>query len=117
MRESQPAAGTKRRHRRQRLMGLETPFGQVLDLSDSGALLFRKGDEPPAVGSGLSLELADGAERVALRVRVVRVQALGLRRYEVGVAFLGLDDAQLQLIRLIAAHAAADFSPRAYLAA
>ncbi|MEM6457987.1 MAG: PilZ domain-containing protein [Planctomycetota bacterium] len=117
MRRATESSGTNRRHRRQRLMGLETPFGQVLDLSDSGALLFRKGDEPPAVGSELSLELADGTERVAVRARVVRTQALGLRRYEVGVAFLSLDDAQLGLIRHIAAHAAADFSPRAYLAA
>ncbi|MEM1109285.1 MAG: PilZ domain-containing protein [Planctomycetota bacterium] len=106
-----------RRHPRQRLRGLSTPFGEVLDLSESGACLFRKGDCPVEVGQAVTLAIADGGIELQLQARVVRTQPLGLRRLEVGVEFIELTDQnRLQIAQLIA-QGSSDLSPRAWLAA
>lgn len=106
-----------RRHHRQRLRGVTTPFGQVLDLSESGACIFRKGACPVEEGQVVDLEMVDGGIELDLRARVVRTQSLGLRRMEVGVEFLDPTDDERRLIAQLIAQASTDLSPRAWLAA
>ncbi|MEO0515261.1 MAG: PilZ domain-containing protein [Planctomycetota bacterium] len=112
-----PPASGSRRHHRQRLRGVATPFGQVLDLSESGACLFRKGNCPVEIGQIVDLEIVDGSVELQLRAQVVRTQSLGLRRMEVGVEFLDLTDDDRRLIAQLIAQATSDLSPRAWLAA
>ncbi len=114
--EYQPAS-VSRRHHRQRLRGVATPFGQVLDLSESGACLFRKGDCTIDIGQTVTLEIVDGNLELQLRAQIVRTQSLGLRRMEVGVEFLDLTDDDRTLIAQLIAQASSDLSPRAWLAA
>jgi len=106
-----------RRHHRHRLRGVPTPFGQVLDLSESGACLFRKGDCSVEVGQQVNLDITDGGIELKLKVLVVRTQSLGVRRLEVGVEFLNVSDEDRQLIAELIARSSTDLSPRAWLAA
>lgn len=113
----EPGPTTNRRHTRQRLRGVATPFGQVLDLSESGACVFRKGDCPVEVGQVITLQIADGGIELQIQARVARTQSLGLRRLEVGVEFVDLTDHDRQLIAQLISQTSSDLSPRAWLAA
>lgn len=106
-----------RRHRRQRLKGLDTPFGVILDVSESGACVFHKGSVKISVGDQITLQVRHAGLDLNLPTRVVRTQALGLRRLEVGVEFVSLTEEQLSGVKALAAAEVADFSPSVWLAA
>ena len=107
----------RRREPRQQTVELSTLFGEVLDLSPDGALLFRKGVVHAEVGDELSLHLEENGIELDLLCRVVRVSQVGLRRYEVGVEFIGVREAERYLLRAVMRACGTDYSPRVYLAA
>lgn len=113
----QPPNGSRRRHPRRSPRGLSTPFGQVLDLSESGACVFRKGSSIVEPGEIITLQISDGETELHLRARVVQTQPLGLRRRIVGVAFIDLAEFERDSIRRLVSLASTDFSPTAWLAA
>ena len=106
-----------RRHPRRRLRGLETPFGVIVDVSDSGACVFHKGKQSVHVGQEVTLQVRHAGLELDLPARVVRTQALGFRQLEVGVEFASLSDEQLSGVRALAASEDAGFSPHVWLAA
>lgn len=89
----------------------------MLDLSESGACIFRKGACSVVVGQQIDLEITDGGIELELKALVVRTQTLGVRRLEVGVEFLNLSDEDRRRITQLIAQASSDLSPRAWLAA
>ena len=107
----------RRREPRQMTTNLGTPFGKVLDLSPDGALLFRKGVVQVEPGDELALHLEENGIELDLLCRVVRVSQVGLRRYEVGVEFIGTREAERYLLRAVMRACGTDYSPRVYLAA
>ncbi|MEM9418903.1 MAG: PilZ domain-containing protein [Planctomycetota bacterium] len=111
------SGSNRRRHRRQSFNNHDTPFGQVLDISESGACIFRKGDRPVEVGQFITLQVDSRPYPLLLQARVVRIQPVGLRRHEIGVEFVNLSDQnRLRLIQLMT-QSSPEFSPRAWLAA
>ena len=108
---------TSRRHRRQKLPGLSTPFGQIMDVSESGACIYHKGRTTVRVGQSVLPQVRHGQIELNLSARLVRIQPLGFRRLEVGVEFLDLDDNEKEGLRQLAAEASPDFSPSVWFAA
>ncbi|MEM7627528.1 MAG: PilZ domain-containing protein [Planctomycetota bacterium] len=106
-----------RRHRRHRLRGLDTPFGVILDVSESGACVFHKGSAQVNTGDELVLQVRHAGLELDLPARVVRTQKLGLKRLEVGIEFMSLSENQLAGVRALAAAEGVDFSPSVWIAA
>ena len=119
MQHNDEAAGARpgRRHVRRAVRGLDTPFGVILDLSESGACLFRKGRVDLEVGQTVTLSMAHQGIELRLQAHVVRMNRLGIGRQEVGVIFENLDDQQRLQLRQLAESASAEFSPSVWLAA
>ena len=71
------------------------------DLSESG--MFIETDEPRQLGDTISVQFAlrDGTRLVECLARVVRVEPAGSSPPGMGVAFMGLDDESLSLLREI----------------
>lgn len=107
----------RRRSERKALRGVTSPFGQVLNLSLSGACLFRKGAPSLDVGQETRLTIRQEEMDLTLDVRVVRIDKLGLRRSEVGIEFINPDPNQCEMIARLMKRASQDFSPHAWLAA
>ena len=106
-----------RRHQRRRLRSVDTPFGVILDISESGACVFHKGSAKVRVGDGMKLQVRHNGQTLDLDVRVVRTQTLGVSRLEVGVEFLSLDDEKRRALRALAETQDTDYSPSVWLAA
>lgn len=93
-------------------------FGDVMDLSESGACLFRKGTPACRVGEPLTLDIRQGAIELHLRASVVRIGELGYKRYEIGVSFENVGPAEATLIRLLQQPGLTEqIGPRAFRAA
>ncbi len=108
----------RRRHERVATARTASAFGQVLDLSESGACLFRKGSEGCTLGETITLDIRQGPIDCQLVATVVRIRELGFKRYEVGVAFSELGPAERAAIRVLQQpHIAEQSGPRAYVAA
>jgi len=108
----------RRRHPRVPTPGTAAMFGDVMDLSGSGARLFRKGNPGCAVGDDVDLDIRQGVTELHIRGKVVRIDELGFRRYEVGVAFEQVGPAESAVIRLLQEPGLCEqIGPRAYLAA
>lgn len=106
-----------RRHARRRAANLTTPFGQVMDLSESGACVFRKGSLHLRIGQQIALRISDGIVTLDLTAQIIRIKPWGIRRAELGLNFLNLHAIDRQRIRDLAARADPHCSPRAWLAA
>jgi hypothetical protein len=108
----------RRRHQRVPTPGTAAMFGDVMDLSESGACLFRKGNPGCAVGDDVDLDIRQGVTELHIRGKVVRIGELGFRRYEVGVEFQEIGPAEAAVIRLLQQPELCEqIGPRAYLAA
>ena len=108
----------RRQHPRVPTPGATTLFGDVMDLSESGACLFRKGTPGCTVGDEVTLDIRQGVTELHIRGTVVRVGELGFKRYEVGVAFAPLGPAEALVIRMLQKPGLSEqVGPRAYLAA
>ncbi len=108
----------RRKQPRLQTRGMNTPFGQVTNISETGLCLFRKGKMDLTVGQTLRLAVEHGHERVLLNAEVVRIDRLGLFRHEVGLA-IGAEDfeALAGIRRLIASSQAECIGPACHLAA
>ncbi|MEM8739255.1 MAG: PilZ domain-containing protein [Planctomycetota bacterium] len=108
---------SSRRHPRQAVQGVSTPFGQVIDVSESGACVFRKGATVFNVGDQVVFQVREPGLTLDLKSRIVRSEPLGLRRYEVGLEFIDpAPEDRVALIQLMT-QANRDYSPPAWLAA
>ncbi|MGB0769001.1 MAG: PilZ domain-containing protein [Phycisphaeraceae bacterium] len=109
----------RREHTRFKTLGLTTtPYGEVMDISDSGMGVFRKGRVICAVGDDVTMVLGHGTEEIELNARVVRVSNVGLFRHEIGFEFVGITEETLSKIWSLTDTACSEFAgPRCYLAA
>lgn len=108
----------RRKQPRIQTRGMNTPFGQVTNISDTGLCLFRKGKMDLSLGQTLRLAIEHGPERVTLEAEVVRIDRLGLFRHEIGLA-IGAGDLEALggIRRLIASSQAECIGPACHLAA
>jgi len=91
----------RRKHQRVPTRHTSTEFGQVLDLSESGAKLYRKGSEGCCVGDTLEFDIRQGTIALCVQATVIRVEELGFKRYEIGVHFESLNHQDRVIIRLL----------------
>jgi len=91
----------RRQHERVPTQDTTTEFGQVMDLSESGAKLYRKGSEGCAVDDRLDFDIRQGEIVLDVQGVIVRVEELGFRRYEIGVQFEALNEQDRVIIRLL----------------
>ena len=82
-----------RRHGRLATEGAVSTLGTVQDISASGMRVHRKGVPPVEVGQMFRLEIRLDIETLAVMVIVRRIVKLGWRRYEYGLEFSELTDA------------------------
>lgn len=70
---------------------LTCSLGEIADLSMSGMRIIHAGRPAIKVGQHLPLAVQSRQQRLSLTGRVVRIARLGLRQYEIGVQFIGLE--------------------------
>lgn len=108
----------RRQNTRFKALGLTTPFGDVLDISDSGIGLFRKGRMQLSLGDTVTLELRHEGVEISLTAKVVRIDPAGLFRHEIGFEFVEIEEETRIKIRSLAHSACSEFaSPRCWVAA
>ena len=100
-------------------MGMTTsPYGEVMDISDSGMGVFRKGRVICAIGDDVKMYLSHGSKEIELNARVVRIDNVGMFRHEIGFEFVGIDEATLTEIWSLTDNACSEFTgPRCFIAA
>jgi len=110
--------GERRKHTRFKALGLSTPYGEVVDLSDSGIGVFRKGRVDLSVGDTVTLHLSHEQAEVRLEAEVVRIDPVGLFRHEIGFRFVDVDEAGLTELWRLTDSACSEFvGPRCWVAA
>ena len=108
----------RRQNSRFKALGLSTPYGEVMDISDSGMGVFRKGRVICAVGDEVKLHLSHGSVEIELKARVARIANVGLFRHEIGFEFVGIDEATLTELWKLTDNACTEFTgPRCFIAA
>ena len=108
----------RREHTRFKALGLSTPFGEVMDVSDSGLGVFRKGSVSCSVGDEVTLFISHGSGEVELNARVARIEYVGLFRHEIGFEFVDADEETLTRLWSLTDSACSEFAgPRCYVAA
>ncbi|MEM9882411.1 MAG: PilZ domain-containing protein [Planctomycetota bacterium] len=90
-----------RRHGRLKTEGTESSLGQVVDISASGMRVRRKGGLPVKQGEKFRVDVQVDKEVMAVDVAVRRVYKIGRRKFEFGVEFINLSEAdRVRLVRL-----------------
>lgn len=108
----------RRQSTRYKALGLSTPFGEVIDVSDSGIGVFRKGRVICAIGDHVTVHLSHEITDIELTAKVVRINNVGLFRHEIGFQFVGIDEGTRDQLRAMTQSACSEFTgPRCYLAA
>lgn len=108
----------RRENQRIKTRGLSTPFGEVMDLSESGIGVFRKGSVACSIGDTVSVYLAHGSYEIDLTAKCVRISRVGLFRHEIGFAFVNIDQATRDEICALMNSAGIELSsPRCWIAA
>jgi hypothetical protein len=108
----------RRQHTRFKALGLSTPFGEVMDVSDSGMGVFRKGKLGCEIGDEVKLYLSHGSTEIELNARVARISKVGLFRHEIGFEFVNINEETLTKIWTLTDSACSEFTgPRCYVAA
>ncbi|MEO0476058.1 MAG: PilZ domain-containing protein [Planctomycetota bacterium] len=108
----------RRQHTRFKALGLSTPFGEVMDVSDSGIGVFRKGRVSCSVGDEVQLYLSHGSTEIELEARVARIEYVGLFRHEIGFEFVNVNEETLTRLWSLTDSACSEFTgPRCYVAA
>ena len=108
----------RRQQPRLRTPGLSTPYGEVMDISDNGIGVFRKGRLNVAVGDTVSIYLSHESDELQITARVARIDKVGLFRHEIGFAFVGVDEDTLTRLWSLADSACSEFTgPRCWIAA
>ncbi|WP_432798181.1 PilZ domain-containing protein [Poriferisphaera sp. WC338] len=95
----------RRRHGRLRCESTKCSMGKVIDLSASGMCIERKGK---CVKEGESFELTIQYDKIQVMFPVIvkRVQKIGFRRYQYGLAFDQIDENQQAVLNQFAQLAA-----------
>jgi hypothetical protein len=91
----------RRRFGRLRTEGTQSSLGQVVDISGGGMRVLRKGAMPVREGERFRVDLQVDQEVLEIDVEVRRVRKMGRRKYEFGLQFLNLGEAErFRLVRL-----------------
>jgi len=91
-----------RRHKpRFSTYGLSTAFGQVTNLSDTGLCIFRKGRMDVCIGDEFEMNIQHPQLTKPMRVKVARIERLGLFRHEIGLEFVAMDPLTLATLQAI----------------
>jgi hypothetical protein len=96
----------RRRHGRLAAEGADSSLGMVKDLSGSGMRVLRKGAAPVKEGETFRLDLQLVQEVMQVTVVVRRISRIGRRKYEYGVEFVDMTDAERQRLARLARIAA-----------
>lgn len=108
----------RRQNTRYKALGLSTPYGEVMDISDSGIGVFRKGRVVCTVGDEVEIHLSHGTTDIKLHARVARVSNVGLFRHEIGFEFVNVNKETLTQLHALTQNACSEFTgPRCYIAA
>jgi len=108
----------RRQNARFRTLGLSTPFGEVIDISDSGLGVFRKGKVEVNIGDNVTVHLSHENTQIEMAARVVRIDKVGLFRHEIGLEFIGVGEETLTTLWSMADAACSAYtSPRCWIAA
>lgn len=109
-------SGDRRRHERLKTRGLLCLLGEVLDVSEGGALIHHRGRQDRKIGECFTAMLRHESHTVVVQMRLARIEKVGYRRHNYGVEFVGLDDHQRAEIGLMAdAGHDAFIGPQAYV--
>ena len=108
----------RRQNTRYKALGLSTPFGEVINVSDSGVGVFRKGRVICAIGDTVTVYLSHESKEIELTAKVVRIDNVGLFRHDIGFQFVGIDEGTRDELRAMTQSACNEFTgPRCYIAA
>jgi hypothetical protein len=107
----------RRASTRHDVQGVQTRFGQVMNISPDGALLLRKGKLTCEVGDKMHVVVHHEGHEIDLPCAVAWVQQVGFHQFEVGVRFTNLSERSTRDIHWLIESASLDYSPPAYIAA
>jgi c-di-GMP-binding flagellar brake protein YcgR len=108
----------RRENMRFKALGLSTPFGEVMDISDSGLGIFRKGKVNCQIGDEINVVLRHEDMVIEASARVVRIDKVGMFRHEIGMEFVGINEDTLTKIWSLTDMACSAYTgPRCYIAA
>ena len=108
----------RRQNTRFKALGLSTPYGEVIDISDSGLGVYRKGKLACEIGDEVKLFLSHEQTEIELTARVVRIDKVGMFRHEIGFAFVDPSEEMLTQIWALASSSSSTYTcPRCWVAA
>ncbi|MGB1123985.1 MAG: PilZ domain-containing protein [Phycisphaeraceae bacterium] len=108
----------RRENMRFKALGLKTAFGEVMDISDSGIGVFRKGKVNCSIGDQVKVFISHENTVIEAKARVVRINKVGMFRHEIGMEFVGItEDTLTQIWALTDMACSAYTGPRCYIAA
>lgn len=108
----------RRKQPRLKALGLSTPYGEVIDISDNGMGVFRKGKVQVEVGDTVSIHLSHESIECDVQARVVRIAPVGAFRHEIGFEFIDADEQTLTRLWSLTDSACSEFTgPRCWVAA
>ena len=108
----------RRNNARFKALGLSTPLGEVMNISDTGLGVFRKGKLTCAIDDEVKLFLSHENSQIELTARVARIDKVGLFRHEIGFEFIGVSEQTLTEIWSLTDSACSEFTgPRCFIAA
>lgn len=105
----------RRKSNRHQVKGVKTRFGEVMNLSQDGALIYRKGSLNCTIGDPLALVIHHRGKEIEITGSIVWTQQVGLRRYEVGVNFKSADPPTREQIDFLIETASQEYSPIVYV--
>jgi len=93
----------RRKHERFSAEGrLQCPFGDVVDLSESGMKVRCHGWRPPKTGAPMSFVICFQGGRLSVEGRIVRVKRRGLKTFEAGIEFTTANDQKRKALGVLA---------------
>lgn len=108
----------RRQNQRLKTQGLSSCLGEVIDISDTGIGVFRKGKVEVTIGDQKTLVLSHENTEIQLSARVARIDKVGMFRHEIGFEFIDVDEQTLQDVWAMTDTACSEFTgPRCWLAA
>ena len=114
----EPCMTDRRSNSRLKTYGLSTPYGEIIDISDSGLGVFRKGKLDLAIGDTVSVHISHDNTEIELTASVARINKVGLFRHEIGFVFVDPSEEMLTQVWALASSSASLYTcPRCWVAA